>query len=177
MHGLHTVSKILDRVLYAAVGALVLLLFGGGLSRALRLLLLIISLSLPVLVPFAKACLHNTHLRQHPHTGVFLGTATASATPTAPGRVRVSIADTDGAASSEGAASASAGLVRGGMAGFALVVGDDASFQQFRGVGALYVPEAGAWIGDYPYVRRRQFQEVAVHADLLARANPWSTAT
>jgi hypothetical protein len=168
-------SKILDRVLFAALGAVLLLLFGGGLSKALRLILYVGCALLPILLPFSKACLHNTRLRTHPYTGVFLGATTSSATPIAAGRIRVSIADVDGEAAAEGTADSASGRVRLGMVGFALVVADDAGFGRFRGVGAVYVPEAGAWVGDYPYVRRRYFQEVSVHADLVARASPWQS--
>lgn len=165
------VRSVLDRCLIAVCSFFGLLLLGGALSAPLQTLLMLLSALSPILAPYCAACARNARFRSHPHTGVFIGRARASREPG--GRLRVTVSDVDGSLARTVSydSSLEEGL-RGPVEAYALVVSDEPGFRKCSAVGEIYLPTLRRWVSEYPYVRRKPFQEVAVQADLFVRANP-----
>lgn len=169
------VSAILDRFLTAALSAVFVLLFGSVFGRTFRLVFGLMSISLPLTGPYLQACHKNAKMRAHPYAALLCGTLRA-ATETSPSgekmlhvvlatpesRVEDFLPHDDLLATQ----------LLNPVTAHALVMSDTPDFEKFANVAEIYIPSKNRFLGRYPYVRRRKFQEISVHADGELRIDP-----
>jgi hypothetical protein len=61
-------------------------------------------------------------------------------------------------------------LLRKGMRCDAIVASESPSFDSFCAVSDVYVPACNLWVGDYPYLQRREFMLLLQAANPLIKA-------